>query len=765
MKLPTALLPINLLCASAFGAPPVDQPPKPDEWGYRPASGAKVEVNPPSLTWVASGAKILYSVQLADNSAFRDPIAVKGVRWPAYTHNTVLKPGTWYWRYQPESGPWSMARTFQLPADAVAFPQPTLNELKKRIPRDHPRLFARPEDRDKLRAMLGSDQGKRLLQQADRLLTATPTSEPAVKANSRDTATNQFWWSNRVQTLKALGEAELLTFVWWVTGDAKYAAPAKAFTLKLAAWDPDGPTNFKINCEAAKPMLHRLARAYDWGYGLFTEDERATIRKMLLRRAEDAWKSGEAREGWGHLNQPYGSHANRLWHKLAENAIATLGDTAESDLYLDYAVTKYFAAYPVWSDEDGGWHEGLSYFAGYMSKATWWFHIARNALGIDGFKKPFFRNFGDYPLYSAVPGSPNLGFGDLSSGRITGGWSFMDFFVRETGNPNWAWWLKAWNVKTESDDAVLAFLWSTRPAVAPQPPTRLPASKVFRGTGVAIMNTTLQDSAANVQVRFKSSQMGRWSHGHDPHNSFTLNAYGEPLIVNNVYRDLYGSPFHKDWVWTTRAQNAVLVDGLGQKAHTADPDGRIVSWKFEDTVDYVVGDATPAYSGKLTRALRHVLFVKPGLVLIVDELEADKPSKFSTMLHALSEFRLDGRRLDLQREKASVAIDYPPDDAVQLRQWTGYAPEPDHRYLKSINRGDMPPQWHVEASITDPRTRAFLITALRPYRNGNPPAGITFSRSGGQTLIKLGTAGVTLNAAGPRFATVQASGKTIHIDR
>ena len=125
-------------------------------------------------------------------------------------------------------------------------------------------------------------------------------------------------------------------------------------------------------------MLHRLARVYDWAYDPLTERRRARgVPQGDAAARQDAWMSGEVREGVGHLNQPYSSHGNRTWHKLAENAIATLGETPESDLFLDYAVTKFYAAYPVWSDDDGGWHEGLSYFAGYMSKAAWWMHLAR----------------------------------------------------------------------------------------------------------------------------------------------------------------------------------------------------------------------------------------------------------------------------------------------------------------------------------------------------------------------------------------------------
>ncbi|MCX7669987.1 MAG: DUF4962 domain-containing protein, partial [Anaerolineae bacterium] len=337
--------------------------------------------------------------------------------------------------------------------------------------------------------------------------------------------------------------------------------------------------------------------AYDWAWPLFNEEERARIRAVLLRRATDAWMSGEVRQGAGHLNQPYNSHGNRTWHKLAENAIATLGETPESARFLEYAVAKFFAAYPVWSDDDGGWHEGLSYFAGYMSKAAWWMEAARVALGIEGFKKPFFARFGDYALYSAPPGSPDLGFGDLAHGQPGRGWGFMHYFVRRAGNPYWAWWLAAWGIPEGTGEPVLDFLWGAQPPVAPRPPRDLPPSKVFRGTGVAVLNTTLLDSASNVQLRFKSSPMGRWSHGLDPHNSFTLNAYGVPLLVNCVYRDLYGSPFHRGWVWGTRAHNAVLVNGEGQKPRSADPGGRIVRWQFEEGMDYVLGDATAAYEG------------------------------------------------------------------------------------------------------------------------------------------------------------------------
>ncbi len=721
---------LTLAGVSAAQAP--DRTPLADEWGYRPEDGAVVALNPPSLSWVHEAAAVSYEVQWAGNPEFTGAHSVSGVPWSVYTHHAPLAPGRYWWRYriigrEEKPSAWSRARSFVVPASATVFPAPTLEELRRRIPRGHPRLFVRAEDLPRLREWArggGRAAYQKLIARAEELHKAEPTPEPSVRASAGDPETRQFWWSNRVQTIRALQEAEILSFAWLMTQEERFGQAARRFTLKLASWDPDGPTNFKLNCEAAKPMLHRLARAYDWAWPLFTEQERARIRAVLLRRALDAWSSGEVRQGVGHLNQPYNSHGNRTWHKLAENAIATLGETPESERFLEYAVAKFFAAYPVWSDDDGGWHEGLSYFAGYMSKAAWWIEVARVALGIDGFKKPFFAHFGDYALYSAPPGSPDLGFGDLAHRPPGPGWSFMHYFVRRTRNPYWAWWLEAWKIPEEIGEPVLDFLWGEGDPVASRPPAELAPSRVFRGTGVAVLNTTLLSSADNVQLRFKASPMGRWSHGLEPHNSFTLNAYGVPLLVNCNYRDLYGSPFHRGWVWGTRAHNAVLVNGEGQKPRSADLGGRILHWQFQDGLDYVAGDATASYEGRLTRAVRHVVFVKPDLIVLADELAAPRPSTYQWMLHAQQPFQVDegASRLLLDRGKAGVAVDYVAPQRLKLRQWTGYDPEPDSKYLASVNSPGIPPQWHVEAATSEPSAQVFALIVLRVFREGRQPA-------------------------------------------
>jgi hypothetical protein len=91
----------------------------------------------------------------------------------------------------------------------------------------------------------------------------------------------------------------------------------------------------------------------------------------------------------------------------------------------------------------------------------------------------------------------------------------------------WRWWTEQWGMKGEG--GILGFLYAANlpPLPAAQPPADLPPSKVFRGIGVASLHTTLLDSRDDVHFLFKSSPFGTQSHGHNPHNTFQLNAYGD----------------------------------------------------------------------------------------------------------------------------------------------------------------------------------------------------------------------------------------------
>ena len=780
---------------AALGAQPQvsNRLAKPDEIGYRPADASTVRMNPPSLTWLHETAAERYEVQWSARSDWSDATAATNLAFNVYTHSVVLKPGHYFWRYRfvtkaGEVSNWSVVRSFTVPADAVAFPMPTRAQQRERVPQAHPRLFMRPEDLPRLRELAQGREAKafgELRKAADRYIAAGPTPEPEHMGSATDKENKElvkYWWPNREQAQRACLEAETIAFVYLITREPKYAEAARQWVLHLASWNPDGPTNFKLNCEAGKVMLYRPARAYDWAWDALTEADREQVRRVMTRRAQDAWISGEISRGVGHLNRPFSSHGNRVWHKLAECAIAMLGDVPEAELWLDYAVNKFYACYPVWSDDDGGWHEGVSYWGGYMSKVVTWLQVANSALGIDGFKKPFFAQVGDYPLYIAPPGSPNMGFGDLSFRPPSRGWGgFMEYFLRAgnqssgsgrgkpastsaAGNQSgltsaapgrdgkdshagyWRWWTQQW--KMSGEGGVLGFLYDANlPALpATKPPTDLPVSKVFHGIGVASLHSTLLDSAEDVHLLFKSSPFGSQSHGHNPQNTFQLNAYGEALLTTCVYRDLHGSKFHYQWAHSTKAHNNVLVDGQGQVPHSASVVGRIVDSQFTPEWDYVVGDASACYGGRLKRFHRRIAFVKPDVIVICDDLAATNAATFQFMLHALSPFTVDepGARLSAKQTKAGVTAQYLSPVPLSLRQWDGFEPKPDREF---------PNQWHVEAATQEKRTELRMLTVIVPERSGTPAAtwkaerlesetaiGVQLVRDGRLTLVGFRTA-------------------------
>ena len=728
--IPMLLLPVIAFLPSlqpALSQPALNRQPKPDEVGYRPRDGATVEVNPPSLVWLHEDRVKAYAVQLSKNQDLSNAMTAQGVRYNCYTHNTSLAPQRYYWRYRVNyqdgrTSEWSITRSFIIPESATIFLMPSREEQRQLVPSGHPRLFMRPEDVGKWRELARTtltSQFTPIRQTAEKLLTAQPTLEPTIRGSIGDPATRNYWWPNREQTLKACEEAEALSFAYLMTSDRKYGEAARQWVLHLASWDPDGSTNIFLNDEAAMPILHRLPRAYDWAYETLTDSERQTVRKAMLRRGSDAYK---VLQKGPHINKPFNSHNNRLWHKLAECAIALYHDAPEAEDWLDYAVNIFYSVYPTWSDDDGGWHEGLSYWAGYMVKAVWWFDVAKAALGIDGFKKPFFaKRVGDYALWIAPPGSPNEGFGDLSYGRPSSSWrAFVEYYARQARNGYWYWWTLQWQGRPET--GILGFLHSTLPPIDPRPPVDLPPSKVFEGIGVASLHLTILNSSRDVHFLFKSSPYGSQSHGHNPQNSFQLNAYGESLLTTCVYRDWHGSPFHTKWCWSTRAHNAILVNEKGQIEHTSSPVGRITNWQFGSDYDYLVGNATAAYAGALKRYQRHAAFIKlrntpteqpnDAIIVLYDDLEATQPSTYQLMLHAPTEFALDEKntRLEVKRPKAGATIQYLSPEKLQLSQWDGYDPPPEVTF---------PNQWHVKATTLKQLEQLGVLTVIVPYRDGS----------------------------------------------
>jgi len=700
---------------------PVDDSPKrPGEWGFRPSDGESSAVTPPSFVWRPQEEAIRYELQVSPTKSFGTiEHRADGIEFNCYTPDRALPPGRWYWRFRyvdrdGRKSSWSRPREFRIPEGARRMPMPPRKELLSRIPRGHPRLFIRPEDVPRLRRLASTKMKESYaarLATCDRLLehppdtTEPPLYPPGMKRGSEPW--RKIWWGNRRHTTGVLGSAATLGFTWLISEKEAYGQLARRLLLSAAEWDPKGSTGYRYNDEAGMPYAYYFSRTYSFINDLLTEEEKDKCRRVMQIRGAEMYRHLYPR----HLWWPYASHSNRAWHFLGEVGIAFLDEIPEAEDWVWFATNVFYSVYPVWCDDDGGWHEGLAYWRSYIQRFTWWADIMRAAMGVYAYDKPYFSQIGYYPLYLQPPGTRGGGFGDLTA-RLdsAGNVGLMRIFAAQANNPYWQWYADAHGPTHPPTDHV-GFIRGRMPTPDAKPPTDLPTSRCFRGIGQAMLNTNLLNAENNVEIIFKSSPFGSQSHGYEAQNAFLLYAFGERLLIRTGRRDSYGSEHHRHWMWSTRSVNTITVNGEGQETHSNQPQGQITGFYTSDRFDYVAGEAAPAYAGRLNQFTRHILFFKPDLILICDALSAPAPSSFAWWLHSPTEMQIsDQQHIRIVSGKAACLVSFSAPESLRLRLTDQFDPPPRPR-IRLV-------EWHLTAI---PRQRArnqWFITLIRPHRVG-----------------------------------------------
>jgi len=767
----TVLLP--LFPCLAFGAPlKLDESPAQEsEWGYRPAQHAVSDVNPPSFTWRPQREIVSWEIECGRGTGFETiEYRAEKIAYSVHCPPRTFPPGTYTWRYRgtdasANTTPWSRPRTFSIAADARAMPMPPRAELLDRIPKSHPRLFVRPEDLPRLRELAAGEmngQFRELVDRCERLMkNPPPTAEPPKYPPSVEPKSEpwrEIWWGNRTYTIAALDGAATLAFTRLLGGKEEYGQLAKRILLDCARWDPQGATGYRYNDEAGMPYAYYFSRTYTFVHDLLSEEDRESCRRVMRVRGEEMYRHLCP----GHLWQPYSSHSNRAWHFLGEVGIAFSGEIEDAEEWAYFATSVFFNVYPVWSDDDGGWHEGAGYWSSYIGRFTWWADVMRAAMRIDAYQKPYFARVGYYPMYLMPPGKVGGGFGDLVARRTArDNVPLVGQLAAQSGNGHWQWYVEQMGGPDEPSGYV-GFVRGTLPKVEPQSPEGLSASRLFRGTGQACLNTSLLDANDGVQVVFKSSPFGTQSHGYEANNSFLLWAYGRRLLIRSGYRDIYGSAHHRDWMWSTRSVNNVTVDGHGQVSHSAASQGRIVAFETTPTIDLVVGEAGDAYRLKtddgekrlLDRFTRAIIFVKPELVIVFDRLAAREPSSFQYWLHATEKFDVgDQGDVRLRTGEVGCRITFLAPRGLTFSQTDQYDPNPRERITLR--------EWHLTGTTPQKTDAVEFVALYRPHRIGQqvPSKAQLKPIEGGYVLTAELSDGQTVEARLPK------SDGPIHVQR
>ncbi|MCC6125891.1 MAG: DUF4962 domain-containing protein [Pirellulales bacterium] len=709
---------LMLISPLAAQTPELDeQPAEAGTWGYRPDKGDVSRTDPPSFSWrPQEGLK--WEIECARDAGFAEVVyRAANIDFNVHCPPKTFGPGGYVWRYRGADKEnrrtgWSKTRSFAISADAVPMPLPTREELIARIPDTHPRLFLRPENLDRLRELArGELQDKylELVKQCERLLADPPsTKEPPLYPPGTVRKSEEWrhiWWGNRTYTVEVLNGAATLAFTRLLGGQEKYGREAKRILLECAKWDPKGSTGYRYNDEAGMPYNYLFARTYSFVNDLLGEEEKNVCRRVMKIRGDEMYDHLYPR----HLWQPYASHSNRAWHKLGEVGIAFLGEVEGAEDWVWFATNVFFNVYPVWSDEDGGWHEGAAYWNAYQSRFSWWTDVMREAMGINAFKKPFFSKTGYYPMYLMPPGKNDGGFGDLAAGATPKDvLPLMSVLAAQAQNPYWQWYVERLGGPVAAE-GYIGFVRGQLPKVEAKAPDDLPASRLFAGTGQAYLNDNITDAANGVQVVFKSSPFGTQSHGHEANNSFLLGAFGKPLLIYSGQRDVHGSEHHTQWMWSTRSTNCITVNGADQRKNSVRAQGRITAFLATPRFDAAIGDASASYEPPVERFKRAILFVKPDLVVIYDRLKAAEPSTYEFRLHANDKFDIvDPENIRIRNGDVACDIAFLAPRRLDIDQTNVCDPDPRPRIKLK--------EWHLTAKTAGREKQMEFVTIYRPHK-------------------------------------------------
>lgn len=718
------MLVFSLCQTRAIRSAPVldDSPARTGEWGFHPLEDRPSPTNPPGFVWRPQKDAQSYVLQLSRDEAFSSPDhEIEICSYNCHCPSKPLDPGKWHWRYRftaesHEVSDWSRSRSFTIDETAPIFPMPSRSDLLKRLPDSHPRLFLRPEDLARYRGLVATTlkpNYETLVLQCEQIVSNPPdSSEPPrypKEVQSRSEEWKKIWWNNRERTIAALNSAALLGFTHLLGGNDSYAQLARRLVMDCMSWDPKGSTSFSYNDEAGMPFAKYGSRAYTFTQHLLTEEDRQKCREVMGIRGSEIYQSLRSHQLWS----PYESHANRAWHFLGEIGVAFTGEIPEAEEWVWFAMNVFFNVYPVWNDDDGGWHEGVSYWRSYMTRFLWWADIMKSAMDIDAFKKPYFSKIGYYPMTLQPPGTRGGGFADLSgTAESSQNRQLMTILASQSGNPYWQWYVEAIG-GPDPETGYVGFLRGALPTVEPKIPNDLPTSRCFHGTGLAFLNSNLIDGKNNVSLLFKSSPFGTQSHGYDAQNAFILHAYGERLLISSGWREIHGSEHHRDWMWHTQSVNSITVNGLSQDRHSAKAAGRILDFQTTPTLDLVVGEAGDAYGDALSQFTRTIVYAKPDLILIFDKLKASDDSSFEWWLHAPTPIEVrDQRDIRVIHNEAACRVSFLAPESLAISVTDQFDPPPRPSVKLT--------EWHLKAQTIEPDKNQIFVVVIRPHRAGGP---------------------------------------------
>ncbi len=464
--------------------------------------------------------------------------------------------------------------------------------------------------------------------------------------------------------------------------------------------------------------LRSLVLGYDMFFGDAEESERTYIRDEIESYI-DLFSTDDDYDIWSY--RPYLSNVSVM---IASSlGLAAICLDGEIEPYkIEYAIDRADYLIHTWLkyhvDEEGAYNEGALYGAWSMRNLIYYFWARLRYDGYDFSQDGKIRNMEKWFAFELHPDggamTNNIQDSEYLEHPLSQHTTYFDWAQTAWGSGLSAYiWdhvagIYGHNSGTEADKAGTV-LWNQN--LTPiQPETVLPASVVWEHRGLYYYRSGWPVGATSGDVMF-SFYSGQFQGGHsqEDQNQFTLYAYGAHFAMDHGSGTLPRE---------SEAHNMVFIDGAGQHFSGASigTDGRFRTHIVNDFSDYLLGDATSAYTthsplnnpsfpfpktdwswgyqgaNPVDHAYRSVFVVRdpgtPPYFIIIDDIEKDgAPHTYEWRLHTGRDNTIDTTSNPIHIADGNAFLDIhvlnPAFNQLQksIAHFNNLVPDPDSNIL------------------------------------------------------------------------------------
>jgi len=627
----------------------------------------------------------------------------------------------------------------------------------------HPRILLTKGKVTELKTLMKSSHKavwEETQRQADRAVKDGP---PEYKGNGDGVGRwgfEQLWQRNVGNTMGTLAMA------WALTEDRKYLDSASAWARASCGYKSWGGLGWADGVDlAASHQLLGLGLIYDWCYDALENETKTLIRETLVGRTRTMVNTTVTDEIWWHR----ADSATRIWYQwqnaymqnhlwvnmcgVTVAALAIFDEVDEAEGWIGISLEKISTTMNALGD-DGASHEGVGYWDYGVENLLKFMNISRDLLDVDMFDNDWFRNTSKYRMYLSLPvnswtsRSNAIDIGDCSRSS----W-YSDYNLRALakeyadGHAQWLANRVDDGMENSPRNRWLNMLWY-EPSVTAKTPGDLPSLHHFSDMDIVSARSGWSGDESMLvfkcgpylghkAVRELPYDAASAQHVHPDAGNLIVFGGGEFLLRDDGY----------SCKWTDQ-HNTLLIDGQGQtgeggiffdgsELHGRKNQPHIVKVTSSPKLDHIIGDATDAYPEALglKQFTRHILFVKPDVLIVADDIVVDKPRLLELRFHPEQQKTVqNGESFQFHGRNTLFQIDPLTPSGVNVRAEMMTA-EHDSGRLAPLNS--------VRLSKNGRKWRN--ATALTWSEKGGSPVNIKVREDGDVWTFETGSSTVTLN--------------------